>query len=236
MRGTSGSLAHRSLVLLVTAVLVGCSTADRRAAVSNERVRAMAALQYQELKASTPVSEAPHLRREVECVVGSLAAQTRNGSPWEVTVFEGEEANAFSLPGNYLGVTVGLVQVAENQHQQAAAIGHEMAHVLKQHASARVSADVSLAVRRRQESEADLLGLELMARAGFDPRESIRFWANMGRVAHADSTHPSVERRVESLRERMPRAVALHHEARARGIHPACESANPGRFISTRHR
>ena len=58
---------------------------------------------------------------------------------------------------------------------------------------------------RKQESEADVIGLQFMAKAGFDPRQAVPLWQNMtqqaGREEPAEftSTHPSSERRIEDL-------------------------------------
>lgn len=86
---------------------------------------------------------------------------------------------------------------------------------------------VLLPFSRRQEREADLYGLDLMARAGFDPRASIEFWQNMQRLGDGTppeflSTHPSGETRIDELQERMPRAVAIYRQARERGVQPQC--------------
>jgi len=68
---------------------------------------------------------------------------------------------------------------------------------------------------RKQESEADLLGLLYMARAGYDPEESIRFWerfkafneaAGAGNTPWFLRTHPLDETRIQQLREWLPRA------------------------------
>lgn len=80
---------------------------------------------------------------------------------------------------------------------------------------------------RTQETEADLVGLDLMARAGFDPRESISLWVNMseqsgGQPPEFLSTHPAHDTRIRGLRERMPSAMGLHEEARRAGKAPAC--------------
>lgn len=82
---------------------------------------------------------------------------------------------------------------------------------------------------RTQETEADLLGLDLMARAGFDPRESINLWVNMSRQSGGNppeflSTHPSHDTRIGDLSERMPSAMTLYEEARRSGRAPACAS------------
>ena len=52
---------------------------------------------------------------------------------WEVVVFDDEQVNAFALPGGKIGVYTGLLNVAENQHQLAAVIGHEVGHVIAEH-------------------------------------------------------------------------------------------------------
>ena len=65
---------------------------------------------------------------------------------------------------------------------------------------------------RKQESEADHIGLIYMARAGFDPRESIGFWERMERVGGEQppeflSTHPSHGTRIQQLQGWMPQAI-----------------------------
>jgi len=81
---------------------------------------------------------------------------------------------------------------------------------------------------RGQESEADEIGLYLMARAGFDPRESIPLWQNMGRASAGQappeflSTHPSHATRIERLQAAMPKALELQQQALASGRRPNC--------------
>lgn len=81
---------------------------------------------------------------------------------------------------------------------------------------------------RGQESEADILGLQYMARAGFDPRQSIVLWENMEKVSKNQppeflSTHPSHATRIGDLNRSMPAAVQLYEQARARGKQPQCK-------------
>ncbi|MAG34344.1 MAG: peptidase [Deltaproteobacteria bacterium] len=81
---------------------------------------------------------------------------------------------------------------------------------------------------RGDESEADEIGIELMARAGFDPRESVTLWENMGRGADGQappeflSTHPSHSTRISQLRALMPEALPLYEQARSAGRRPSC--------------
>src|ERR1700720_245323 len=65
---------------------------------------------------------------------------------------------------------------------------------------------------RKHESEADEIGLLYMARAGYDPRESIRFWQRMETAGGAQppeflSDHPSHGTRIQQLEAEMPKAL-----------------------------
>jgi predicted Zn-dependent protease len=86
---------------------------------------------------------------------------------------------------------------------------------------------VLLPYTRLQESEADILGLNIMARAGFNPRESIRLWLNMSRASKGQppeflSTHPSHSSRISELEKHMATALQLQTRARQQGKQPAC--------------
>jgi predicted Zn-dependent protease len=87
---------------------------------------------------------------------------------------------------------------------------------------------VVLKFSRTHESEADLLGLDVMAKAGFDPRESVALWQNMEAASKGDrppeflSTHPSPETRIKDLQERIPQTLKLAEQAHAQGRHPHC--------------
>jgi len=85
---------------------------------------------------------------------------------------------------------------------------------------------ILLPYSRAHETEADLLGLDLMARAGFEPEESVRLWVNMSEASRGQppeflSTHPSHETRMRELRNRMPLSTKLYESARATGKRPA---------------
>ncbi|MEO5969559.1 MAG: M48 family metallopeptidase [Bdellovibrionia bacterium] len=87
---------------------------------------------------------------------------------------------------------------------------------------------ILLPYSRTQESEADLIGLDLMATAGFDPRESVELWKNMmaaGGKAPPEvlSTHPASESRIEALQKHMPEALSLFEKAQAQGQKRSCD-------------
>jgi predicted Zn-dependent protease len=80
---------------------------------------------------------------------------------------------------------------------------------------------------RIQESEADRLGLQLMARAGFNPAESINLWRNMSAAGGARppeflSTHPAHSTRISDLTANLPYAQQLQRTAQQQGKRPAC--------------
>jgi predicted Zn-dependent protease len=81
---------------------------------------------------------------------------------------------------------------------------------------------------RAQESEADEIGILLMARAGFDPRESVVLWQNMARASGGQSppefmsTHPSHSTRIRRLEAAMPVALRFYEQAVATGHRPDC--------------
>lgn len=68
---------------------------------------------------------------------------------------------------------------------------------------------------RAQESESDIIGLRLMAEAGFDPKQSISLWENMAKAAGTDqppellSTHPSHSSRIKELKEQIAQLPAI---------------------------
>ena len=83
---------------------------------------------------------------------------------------------------------------------------------------------------RTQESEADAIGLDLMAQAGFNPNESIALWQNMSTASEGSgkppeflSTHPSDQTRMAALNRQIPNAEALWQEAKAQGRRPNCK-------------
>ncbi|KAA3647430.1 MAG: M48 family peptidase [Proteobacteria bacterium] len=87
---------------------------------------------------------------------------------------------------------------------------------------------VLLPFSRTHESEADQYGLNLMARAGFDPAESIQLWQNMDKASKGQrppeflSTHPEPENRIEALRRYLPEAQQLQQQAINQGRRPNC--------------
>ena len=123
-------------------------------------------------------------------------------------------------------------------------MGHEMAHALREHARERLGKSaatrlgagvissllglgnvgdaalnmggklLTLEFSREDESEADLIGMEIAARAGYAPQAAIRLWEKMGSASRGAppqflSTHPSAKTRIRDLQSNLPRVAPL---------------------------
>ncbi|MDN5869875.1 MAG: M48 family metallopeptidase [Nitrococcus sp.] len=92
---------------------------------------------------------------------------------------------------------------------------------------------IILPFSRTQESAADTIGQKLMARAGFNPRQSIMLWQNMRKAGGARppqflSTHPSPSTRIDDLRDQLPEAMNLYERAQFEGRNPQCKPPRAG--------
>lgn len=223
---------------------------------------------FDAMKAEIPISKNRRINDYVQCVAGALLRVTPQefmGNSWEIVVFDSDQVNAFALPGGKIGVYTGLLKVAENQHQLAAVIGHEIAHVMSGHSNERLSTNqfiqtaltlgdaamktynvqyqqqlmtafglgaqvgVILPFSRAHETEADVVGLELMAKAGFEPRQAVDLWQNMAAAGGSGmpqllSTHPLPENRITTLRKNMPEAMKIFNQRKATSALPVCKA------------
>lgn len=84
---------------------------------------------------------------------------------------------------------------------------------------------VMLPFSRSHESEADHIGLHLMARAGYDPRQAVDFWKRMEQAAKGNkppeflSTHPSDEHRVKQIESWLPEVLPMYQKQAAHPPH-----------------
>jgi predicted Zn-dependent protease len=140
---------------------------------------------------------------------------------WNVSVVQSRQVNAFCLPAGEIVVFTAILPVAANDDQLATVLSHEMSHALAHHGSERVAREqrgggkmFALKFDRFQESEADHIGVFLMAFAGYDPNQAVEFWLRMQRLSQGReppeimSDHPSNETRIKQLRAWAPRAAA----------------------------
>lgn len=88
---------------------------------------------------------------------------------------------------------------------------------------------MNLPFSRAQENEADVVGLEYMAQAGFDPREAVPLWQNMSAESGGEeppellSTHPSDASRIDSLISQWSKTLPLYNAALEAGRRPNCQ-------------
>lgn len=80
---------------------------------------------------------------------------------------------------------------------------------------------------RKQESEADEIGLLYLAEAGFNPQGAVTLWQNMQNQSQGEppqflSTHPSSSSRIQNLSDKQPQARELWNQARGKGFNPNC--------------
>jgi predicted Zn-dependent protease len=91
---------------------------------------------------------------------------------------------------------------------------------------------ILLPFSRTQESEADLIGLDLMSRAGFSPQQSVALWKNMAAASAGKappewlSTHPADENRIKNLESHLPAAKIKYDQAQASGLSPHCDRSS----------
>ncbi|WP_194725252.1 M48 family metallopeptidase [Noviherbaspirillum malthae] len=76
---------------------------------------------------------------------------------------------------------------------------------------------------RDDETEADLVGLDIVARAGYDPRAGVALWRKMGMVSQSStpqwfSTHPAGKSRIAEMEKHLPSVMPLY--AKAKGVQP----------------
>ena len=173
-----------------------------------------------------------------------------------------DEVNAYVMAGGKVVVYSGLItKLKLTDDELAAVMGHEIAHALREHSreqeSMRFMGDMAvfagqiagldkqsagiandalnlfgLKHSRRDETEADLIGVELAARAGFDPRASITLWQKFAALGGARpfeflNTHPSPENRQVVLREASAKVLPLYQQAQANLEPPREQRAAP---------
>ena len=169
---------------------------------------------------------------------------------WEINLLNSRQINAFCMPGGKIVFYTGLLERLKLTDDEAAIVmGHEIAHALREHARERLAKSeltnlgtnllgqligggkyagvfeaggslLTLSFSREDESEADLVGMDLAARAGYDPRAGITLWekmsaANQGAAPQWLSSHPSGPNRIKDIELHLPEVLPLYEKATA---------------------
>ena len=174
-----------------------------------------------------------------EIVARLQAQSSPEGLAMRVKVIKDADLNAFAFPNGMIYIHTGLLARMDNEAQLAAVLAHEITHCIRRHAlrAYRRYMDQPALLRREQhtlsktriarlagfsgtmaamsgyinelEAEADLMGLELMAKAGYDTGEALslgdRMIAEMEQEGHEGSfffgSHLNARQRIENLQK-----------------------------------
>ncbi|MHC4103727.1 MAG: M48 family metallopeptidase [Planctomycetota bacterium] len=168
-------------------------------------------------------------RRLTACVVNK-------SRKFNFETVKGDEPNAFALPGGFIFVTHSLMELCQyNQDEVAFILAHEMGHVIRGHAMNRIISNSAIAAASRaapirgalsgwlrkvgvqflesaysqdMESEADKLGVRLVAAAGYEPQACVRLLSRLAKLSkQADqfnlggyfSSHPPFNVRIRNI-------------------------------------
>ncbi|KAL4437390.1 hypothetical protein ABPG75_004529 [Micractinium tetrahymenae] len=164
---------------------------------------------------------------------------------WEFVVIDSPQVNAFVVPGGKVVVYTGLLRMVRSEDELAAVLAHESAHVVARHAAERITQMGALEVARmlaywvfglpipagplsaifflpnsrKAETEADVIGIQIMARACYDPSGMVTMFEKMGRAEAKDGgdrvpkflrTHPHSSDRIKAIEKMMPTAEGLY--------------------------
>jgi hypothetical protein len=160
--------------------------------------------------------------------------------PWEFHCVNDKAINAFALPGGYVFVNRGAIEVSDNEAQLAAVMGHELSHVALRHGTAQASkvelaqgaagifgslfggssggalltqgvalgaGGVLLHYSRTDETQADVMGTQVIYDAGYDPRAMAQFFEKLQEESKGKnppqflSDHPNPDHRIERVDE-----------------------------------
>jgi predicted Zn-dependent protease len=197
---------------------------------SLEKERALGRQLAQEVERQAKIVDDPLVAEYINRLGQNLVRNSDAKAPFTFKVIESPEVNAFALPGGYVFVYSGLVRIADEEDELAAAMAHEIAHVAARHMTrqatktqlanmaaipagvflggwtgyaARQGARLAIPMTflnfaRKDESEADYLGVQYLYAAGYDPTGAISIFEKMealerrapGTISRAFSTHP----------------------------------------------
>jgi predicted Zn-dependent protease len=169
------------------------------------------------------------INRYVNDIGRRLAQESkRSNIPYTFQVVNDKSINAFATMGGFVYVNAGLIAAADNEAELASVMAHEIGHIAGRHSiqqmrqaavaqgvaaaagldrNTMVRIGVDLALRRpnsrKDEFEADKLGLDTLARAGYAPSAMVSFMQKLlkagGSVPTFLSSHPATSDRIEAL-------------------------------------
>ncbi|MDR2779921.1 MAG: M48 family metallopeptidase [Synergistaceae bacterium] len=189
-----------------------------------------------EIEKTWPVLVNPVYRAKVETIVNRLSPYMERNLPFDIGIIDHKMVNAFALAGGKMYVTTGMLDFVKTDTELAGVVAHEMVHADKKHviiqsarnnrmtllaiataivskgsAAAMVAANVlQVAIMGAYsidlEKEADGLGIDILARAGYNPVGMLTVQERLKeeRLKHPDinpgiyQTHPETDERIAS--------------------------------------
>lgn len=225
-------------------------------------VSAQLRVQWMQMKREMPQYPSDAVQKYAQCLAFAIIdviPEEYQSLNWEVIVFDSEAKNASVTPEGKIAVFSGLLEIADTPDELAAVLGHEVAHLTQGHVKERVlraagtgvlgaigssvtgfgsesqrAAEVvfQLPYQRQQENEADFVGMEYMAKAGYNPRAVFDLWRDMGgasgpgqrqqRTPEFLSTHPDPDFRMQDMARRLTPALQMYNDALDAGVRPRC--------------
>ncbi len=180
---------------------------------------------------------------------------------WEVRVIDDpEEKNAFVMPGGKIFVFSGILPICNGEDGLAHVLGHEIGHNVAHHVAENMSKAapqsilalaialffdlsggfsqtiVDIALRktnsRKQESEADYIGLLMLSKACYDPHAGVDLWRRMAEEEKDErfatpqflSTHPANKERMKQIEHWLPEAADIQSKSNCESTARLCKS------------
>ncbi|MBN2594810.1 MAG: M48 family metallopeptidase [Sedimentisphaerales bacterium] len=186
-------------------------------------------------------SREPQTDQMLKEIGNRLAERVANKSRrFNFETVNGPKPNAFALPGGFIFVTKSLVELCRyDQNEIACILGHEMAHIIRGHAMNRIVSNSAIAAVSRAapirgalsgwlrkvgvqflesayskdlESEADRLGVRLVAAAGYEPAACVQLFSRLAELKSPPnefdlgsyfSSHPPFKVRIENIKHQL---------------------------------
>jgi predicted Zn-dependent protease len=203
-----------------------------------------------EVEKQVKIVDDPILSEYINRLGQNLARNSDVTFPVSFKVIESDDINAFTLPGGFIFINSGLVKLSGSEAELAAAIAHEIGHAAARHATRQATRNrvisfstlplavfgggsglmaqaatllapvASMKFSREFETEADLLGVQYLWKAGYDPNASVDLFETLasterrrpGSVSKLFRTHPLTPDRIEKTQRNIDRLLPARDE------------------------
>jgi predicted Zn-dependent protease len=228
-------MLRRIVPLFVILSLLAAINPAPGGAMSTQKEVEIGQQEDQQIVESSVIETDPLLNAYVQGIADNLWNQVaRKDVPYNIKIIKDDDINSFATMGGFVYVYEGLIDFVQSDDELASVIGHETGHIERRHVLTSSSkaqilnilfgiasifspliynfgglaeAGLMAKVSREDELEADRYGLQLMARAGYDPESMVTMMAHLGVLQdeHSDliskylEDHPDPKARVAHL-------------------------------------